>query len=60
MAVAMGGGFARHFPRPVHGCGLVVTLWRKGAKWDKVEDIFYSVEYCYEALFGGDHIKSPF
>jgi hypothetical protein len=37
-------GGARHFPRPVHGGGrlVVVTMWRKGAKWDNMEEIFYS------------------
>jgi hypothetical protein len=43
---------------------LVVTMWRKGAKWDNMEEILFNillrVEYFYGALFGGDHIKSPF
>ena len=38
---------------------VVVTMWRSGAKWDEMEEIFYSAEFRYGALFGGDHFKSP-
>jgi hypothetical protein len=56
------GGVWVRAPFPPPGRGLVVTMWRKGEKWDNMEEIFYvlGVEYYYGALFGGDHIKSPF
>jgi len=55
MAVATRGvfGFARHFPHPVGGGGGSEMGQHGG-------DILPRVEYCYRALFGGDHIKSPF